>query len=394
MKIRTSQAKGNGATDSIDLIIINSGYQSQGYYVCPDCGKLDLQANGPISRSQGHDRPYAPDTKSHKDDPDIQELKEDAQDFCKTGRMMSDGLQSLYLGMTFKTDMILITFKIEHPLNNAKTAILNRSLNDGVRAIKEALITEIQKVKKFINREIGGGLRKHTMKDEDDENVAVFDIFLYDDVSGGAGLTTSLFDGEKGYKDFVEILKKVELRLSGKLCMDGNGCDKACVGCLLDFRNKREHDSLDRRNGLRILRYLINNTPPTIESGNPESNPDEELDLLVQLLGGDLAWLGPYEVSSDNGSISISIKEKTLKIRPISEMVLPRFDSELNKYLSVNYHERITKIFDFGNLLNSGVVNKNSLDGKEMIYLSISKFYSNRQEIASSINKIMNKKSF
>ena len=171
--------------------------------------------------------------------------------------MASDGMSQLYLGMTFKTDMILLTFKIERPLKSGSNAILHETLHSGTLAIKEALITEIQSVKKFINREIGGGLRKHTIKDDDDENVTVFDIFLYDDVSGGAGLTTSLFDGEKGYEDFVKILKNVELRLSGALCLGGTGCDNACVGCLLDFRNKKEHDRLNRKNGLRILRYLL-----------------------------------------------------------------------------------------------------------------------------------------
>ena len=225
--------------------------------------------------------------------------------------MSGNGLNSLFLGMTFKTDMILFTFDVDTPFNTDKRTILNNSLNDGVRAIKEALITEIQAVKKFMKMEIGGGLRKHNVT-VDGETRTVFDIFLYDDVSGGAGLTTSLFDGEEGYRDFVEILKRVELRLSGSLCMGGKGCDKACVGCLLDFRNKREHDKLDRKNGLRILRYLLYGKVPTIETGNQNDTPHDELQNLANQLGGDLSQMNDYVVKAnqDEGVIEITFNQE------------------------------------------------------------------------------------
>ena len=228
-----------------------------------------------------------------------------ANDFCKTRPMASDGMSQLYLGMTFKTDMILLPSRSSDLLNRDLMRYYMKHFIAGIRAIKEALITEIQSVKKFINREIGGGLRKHTIKDDDDENVTVFDIFLYDDVSGGAGLTTSLFDGEKGYEDFVKILKNVELRLSGALCLGGTGCDNACVGCLLDFRNKKEHDRLNRKNGLRILRYLLYGTTPSIESGNPVDDPDREINKLAKQIQGDLNHIADYSVCVKDGCINI-----------------------------------------------------------------------------------------
>ena len=117
-----------------------------------------------MAASKGHDRPYAADAKSHKEDEDYDHLNAIANDFCKTRPMASDGMSQLYLGMTFKTDMILLTFKIERPLKSGSNAILHETLHSGTLAIKEALITEIQSVKKFINREIGGGLRKHTIR--------------------------------------------------------------------------------------------------------------------------------------------------------------------------------------------------------------------------------------
>ena len=388
MKIRTSNA--SNEMESIDLIIINSGYNSSGYTVCPDCGRLELEAR---KLNPGHHRPYSPPRtrEMNKDDPDFEDLDSQAASHCMGTRMSGNGLNSLFLGMTFKTDMILFTFDVDTPFNTDKRTILNNSLNDGVRAIKEALITEIQAVKKFMKMEIGGGLRKHNVT-VDGETRTVFDIFLYDDVSGGAGLTTSLFDGEEGYRDFVEILKRVELRLSGSLCMGGKGCDKACVGCLLDFRNKREHDKLDRKNGLRILRYLLYGKVPTIETGNQNDTPHDELQNLANQLGGDLSQMNDYVVKAnqDEGVIEITFNQENLKIRPISEMILPRMDEKVNEFLQVDFTpERMDMIQDFEDLWKSGGDPKELLEGKEMIHLSILKFYNERQKIASTINDLL-----
>lgn len=388
MKIRTSNA--SNEMESIDLIIINSGFNSSGYTVCPDCGRLELEARKLVP---GHHRPYSPPRirEMNKDDPDFENLKTEAESHCMGTRMSGNGLNSLFLGMTFKTDMILFTFNVDNPFNTDKRTILNNSLNDGVRAIKEALITEIQAVKKFMKMEIGGGLRKHNVT-VDGETSTVFDIFLYDDVSGGAGLTTSLFDGEEGYRDFVEILKRVELRLSGSLCMGGKGCDKACVGCLLDFRNKREHDKLDRKNGLRILRYLLYGKVPTIETGNQNDTPHDELQTLANQLGGDLSQMNDYVVKAnkDQGVIEITLNHENLKIRPISEMILPRMDEKVNEFLQVDFTpERMDMIQDFEDLWRSGGDPKELLEGKEMIHLSILKFYNERQKIASTINDLL-----
>ena len=92
VKIRTSHAQENG----IDLIIINSGYASEGYFVCPDWWQI-RSYNGSMAASKGHDRPYAADAKSHKEDEDYDHLNAIANDFCKTRPMASDGMSQLYL---------------------------------------------------------------------------------------------------------------------------------------------------------------------------------------------------------------------------------------------------------------------------------------------------------
>ena len=217
LTIRKSEAKRQG----IDLIIINSGYNGHGYENCTDCGRLELQKDNftRLNSDGGHHRPYAANPGRWEDTEEWKQKRIKAQRKCTGSYLASDDHDSLFLGMTFRTDMILLSFELKKPLNGRGSKTKNVAINHGIRAIKEALITEIQQVKKYINREIGGGIRK-TKISRDGKEIIVFSIFLYDDVSGGAGLTTSLFDGKDGFSDFAKIIKNVEARLSGELCIE------------------------------------------------------------------------------------------------------------------------------------------------------------------------------
>ena len=68
-------------------------------------------------------------------------------------------------------------------------------------------------------------------------------------------------------------------------------------------------------------------------------------------------------------------------------------DIKIAEYISKDF-SNFSKVFDFGDLLESSIVNPNSLAGMEMIWLQLSYFYSNRQDIASTINKTMRKRLF
>ena len=81
-----------------------------------------------------------------------------------------------------------------------------------------------------------------------------------------------------------------------------------------------------------------------------------------------------------------------LKIRPISDMVNHFSDIKIAEYISKDF-SNFSKVFDFGDLLESSIVNPNSLAGMEMIYLACP-ILPNRQDIASTINKTMRKRLF
>ena len=141
-------------------------------------------------------------------------------------------------------------------------------------AIKEAMVEEIQRTRGFVNREISGGVRKFAQVDNQGGRNYFTDIFLYDEVSGGAGLTLEVV---QHLEELPEIFDKIEQRLSGAECIESSGCDMACINCLLDFRNIREHDRLDRKNGLRLIRYIRHGILPTLESGEQDSERRDSL---------------------------------------------------------------------------------------------------------------------
>ena len=107
---------------------------------------------------------------------------------------------------------------------------------------------------------------------------------------------------------------------------------------------------------------------PSIES-NPVDDPDREINKLAKQIQGDLNHIADYSVYVKDGCIVISLKgSDDLKIRPISDMVNHFSDIKIAEYISKDF-SNFSKVFDFGDLLESSIVNPNSLAGMEMIYL-------------------------
>jgi hypothetical protein len=312
----------------IELIIVNSGFRDRGFYICPDCGRAEIQ--DPIRLLSDHHRPYAINIPRNS----TPEEKKEANSLCGATPLGDlDQGEGILLGAKFRSDLLSFRFKIEKPLERGKHLVVNHNFNGGLRAIKEALITEVQEEMKYVNREIGGGIRKFAQKSQkgNKKRVEYFvDIFLYDQVSGGAGLVTQLADN----LDLIpRIFNSVERRLSGEKCTSGKPCDRACVGCLLDFRNKREHSSLDRVYGRRILKWLKDGQPPTddylsLEEDNNHSRGIARIaDSMQRTAGGEL----DFRIVSPDGQHSVIEvcspgSNDTIRIRPVSSITRPRKD--------------------------------------------------------------------
>ena len=340
----------------IELILVNSGYNKRGYFICQNCGRAEVEKPHEIIKAEGHLRPYAislPKTAS-----DNQNAL--ARDFCKghpykehePDEGESPQWTPIMLGMVFHSDMISFRFKIQKPFKMDAEMRSSKAFNGGLLAIKEALITELQSKMNYVNREIGGGIRKFAKQaDSDSPREDYVDIFLFDQVSGGAGLVTSL-------KDSPEILplimESVESRLSGDSCLDSKGCDRACIGCLLDFRNKGEHSLIHRKYGLSILSYL--------KGGDllPSDEIDKEKIQTIAITMHDMYDDVEVNCIEKQGYfvLQIDFSGEQFLIRPISTLMNPKsdplieLDEEYNKQWAADGLQRDKAFETVENLKN------------------------------------------
>lgn len=88
------------------------------------------------------------------------------------------------------------------------------------------------------------------------------EIFIYDDVPGGAGYARAIG------ADLRNILAKA-LEL-GQHCGNPH-CTGACYQCMLDYRNQYLHPMLDRRLGADLLDFVLNGTSPQLTQEEEES---------------------------------------------------------------------------------------------------------------------------
>lgn len=83
------------------------------------------------------------------------------------------------------------------------------------------------------------------------------EVFLYDDVPGGAGYARAI---EQNLKDILE--KALELSLD---CHNAD-CPGACYYCLYDYDNQMLHPLLDRQLGAAMLQYVLKGITPSLDT--------------------------------------------------------------------------------------------------------------------------------
>jgi ATP-dependent helicase YprA (DUF1998 family) len=81
------------------------------------------------------------------------------------------------------------------------------------------------------------------------------EVFLYDDVPGGAGYAHGV------HAHLEEVLRRA-LEL-GERCENAS-CGGACYHCMFDYRNQLLHPILDRHLGSALLRFALEGAPPTL----------------------------------------------------------------------------------------------------------------------------------
>lgn len=224
------------------LLVTNTGPRSQGYTYCTRCGLIEPTRGATGIVVGTHPKPY----------PD--EREPDCQGSAST--------RGLVLGTDFVSDVLLVRLKVENPLS-LRPELLSTQV--ALRTIAEALTIaatgELDVDASELQAEYRPALTpagNHGLEAE---------IYLYDTLAGGAGFTRRVH----GYG--ISIFKKALERL--ERCPAN--CDASCYRCLRSFRNRFEHGQLDRKVGATLLKYVLDQTMPTLDDTRVSQSTDKLL---------------------------------------------------------------------------------------------------------------------
>ena len=225
------------------LLVTNRGPRGEGYTYCRRCGRIEPSAL-PVSSVLGaHRKPYPGDTNPN----------------CG-GVSSSTGL---VLGTDFITDILLISIAVHSPLSLRPgllaTHIVLRTLSEAFAAASSAILDlEAGEIQAEYRPALTLGGREGTQ----------VEIYLYDTLPGGAGFSRRA--GESGMGIFEKALSILD-NCAGR-------CDSSCYRCLRSFKNKLEHDLLDRHLAASLLRFAISGELPTVS----KDRLDQSTDVLFQ----------------------------------------------------------------------------------------------------------------
>lgn len=225
------------------LLVTNRGPRQQGYRYCVRCGRIEPVAGGAKVVAREHRKPF----------PDEREPN------C-AGERTTTGL---VLGTDFITDIALISISVEPPVvlspRLLATQVALRTLSE---ALTQAGCSLLDLEAKELQAEFRPALTAagHVGRE--------VEIYLYDTLPGGAGFAREISDLGRGpFETALEILEE---------CPEG--CDRSCYRCLRSYKNKYDHEFLDRHLGATLLRFLLSGTVP-------ESIPErieKGMDTLIQ----------------------------------------------------------------------------------------------------------------
>jgi hypothetical protein len=221
------------------LLVTNRGPREEGYTYCTRCGLIEPTAIPKGIVGAAHRKPF-PDPK-------------DAN--CPGG----GATKGLVLGTDFISDVLLISLSVTHPL------ILTPGLlatDVALRTISEALTKAACSQLELEPNELQAEYRPALTAAGRDGREA--EIYLYDTLPGGAGFAQRV--GRLGVAVFQEALRILEN------CPDN--CDRSCYRCLRSYKNKFEHDLLDRHVGASLLRFLIDGTYPVLDTTRLNASTD------------------------------------------------------------------------------------------------------------------------
>lgn len=210
------------------LVVTNRGAEQKGYNYCTRCGRIEPAALPDGVTGAPHRKPYPDDTP-----------------MCPGGATAL----GMVIGTDFYSDVLLVSLRFDEPVK----------LIPGVHATRVALRTVCEALAKaacdLLEIEPGELVAEfRPALTELGERGQEAELYLYDTLSGGAGFARAA--GGLGKRLFERALEVLEG------CPEN--CDSSCYRCLRSYKNKFEHDSLDRHLGAALLTYaLTGEFPPS-----------------------------------------------------------------------------------------------------------------------------------
>lgn len=220
-----------------DLVITNRGPDRDfpGYLICPDCGRNIDPDN------QGRRR-YPADVPPHRRGRDRGPR---AGDECSNQARVDN---QAVLAHPFASEVILLGAdlpgSLDAPFNEPSGRAIWYSFGT---LVADAAARELQIDPGELKTGVRAALRANKLHGE---------VFLYDDVPGGAGYARAI---DRNLEAILE--RALEL---GRECQNPE-CSGACYRCLMDYRNRALHPLLDRALGTAVLEYLLDGKFPHLD---------------------------------------------------------------------------------------------------------------------------------
>jgi ATP-dependent helicase YprA (DUF1998 family) len=211
------------------LLVTNTGPRQEGYSYCTRCGLIEPTAIPSATVAAAHPTPY----------PD------DREPTCP-GAASTRGL---VLGTDFISDVLLVSLRVDAPLTLRPGYL---ATDVALRTLAEAITIAATRRLDIEPGELQAEYRPALTEAGRDGLEA--EIYLYDTLAGGAGFTRRVSDlGLAVFEATIRLLEDCPA-----------GCDRSCYRCLRSFKNKFEHDLLDRHLGASLLRYFVFGDEPVL----------------------------------------------------------------------------------------------------------------------------------
>ncbi|MGD0225967.1 MAG: DEAD/DEAH box helicase [Terriglobia bacterium] len=207
------------------LLVTNRGPKDEGYSYCTLCGRIEPAITLTPGLGSAHQKPF----------PD------DREPMCEGGRTA----KGIVLGTDFITDVLLISLRVQSPVSLAPSLLAtNIALRTLSEAISKAACSTLRIEPSEVQAEYRPALTPLGRCGEEVE------IYLYDTLPGGAGFVKQIgASGLPVFEQALDILERCD-------------CDRSCYRCLRSYKNKFEHELLDRLLGAALLRYLLTGERP------------------------------------------------------------------------------------------------------------------------------------